>query len=162
MKGAGKDGIESKGDTNALSLFIHMNPTFTSLVAWKAALDHMLIFILTKNTCDDKEGTPVDPDSEKKQLALFLLKSVTFLKLSELALDNLIQDITVLLEGKVKKLRESLTEVVSRKGIQIDDSITSIFQDHRLITPFQGLRTEYCRKRYYREKMACIVSILLQ
>lgn len=97
---------------------------------------------------------------EKRQSALFLLKTTTVSKVSETALDNLIGDVSILLETKIEKLRKNLKDVLHQKGMQFDDKFASLFQDDRLTAPFQGLHTEYLRKAFYREEMACVVSIL--
>lgn len=94
----------------------------------------------------------------KRQSALFLLKTSTVSKISDSALDNLIGDISVLLDRKIEKLRDNLSDVLHQKGVQFDDDIVSIFKDYELTSPFHGLHTEYHRKKYYGEAMNCIVS----
>ncbi len=96
---------------------------------------------------------------EKRVLALFLLKTATVSKVSKNALDTLIGDISVLLEGRVQLLQEDISTALRHRGVEFDAELAAIFQKSHLIAPFKGLHSEFLRKKFYREKMSLLVSV---
>ena len=93
--------------------------------------------------------------SEKRQSALFLLKTLTISKVSETALDNLIGDVSVLLNRKIEKLKGKLIDVLDKKGVQFDDDVNAVFNDHELTSSFDGLHSEHYRKKYFVDALNC-------
>ena len=112
-------------------------------------------FLCGFEECDEEPQTVLY--SEKRQSALFLLKTLIASKISDSALDTLIGDISILLERKIDQLTDNLTGVLDQKGIQFDSDISSVFKDHQITAPFHGLHTEYQRRKYYEEEMNCLV-----
>ena len=50
---------------------------------------------------------------------------------------------SLLLEDNTESLQNKLAVTFSKKGIEFDLEIASIFQDSSVTNPFQGLHTEY-------------------
>lgn len=97
---------------------------------------------------------------EKKQSALFLLKAKTVNKVSNTALNDLIGDFSILLESRIQSLQQELACTLSSRGVQLNSELASIIQKPSLTTPFQGLHSEYLRKKFFIEKMGLLVSIV--
>lgn len=95
---------------------------------------------------------------EKKQSALFLMKATAVRKVSKTTLDDLIGDITILLDNRIQLLQESISTALQNKGLEFDAELAAIFQKPSLTTPFQGLHSEFLRKKFYIEKMGFVVS----
>ena len=93
----------------------------------------------------------------KRSSSLFLMKLENEFKVSPSSLDGILEDMSLLLEDNTKFLQNKLAVTLSKKGIEYDSEIASIFQDS-ITNPFQGLHTQYFREKYYREEMNLLVS----
>ncbi len=108
-------------------------------------------------TCTQQDVVQHD---EKRQSALFLLKAKTVNKVSNTALNDLIGDISMLLESRIQSVQQELASTLSSRGVQLDSELVSIFQKPSLTAPFEGLHSEYLRKKFFIEKMGLLVSVV--
>lgn len=97
-------------------------------------------------------------NDEKRSSALFLMKAATMCKLSKSALDQLIDDFSLFLNEKVQFLEKEVRVALHGKGLELDADIASAFQSSSVTAPFQGLHTEFLRKKYYINSMGLLVS----
>lgn len=93
----------------------------------------------------------------KKQAALFLMKATAVSKVSSTALNNIIGDIHSLLEDCVQSLKDELAAILHRRQFEFDPELVSIFQNPRLIRPFQDLQTDFMRRNYYTQEIRLLV-----
>lgn len=112
-----------------------------------------------QNLCQEgnETDTPVKELEEKKHMALFLLKTTAVNKVSKTALNDLIGDITLLLERKTAKLQKDFIATLASKSIEFDDDFAGIFKNPSLTTPFEGLQSKYMRKKFFKEEMKLLV-----
>jgi len=108
--------------------------------------------------CGESDTTTQPARNEKKQSALFLLKTTAVRKVSKTTLDDLIGDISILMESRIQLLREDISTALHHRGLELDAELATIFQKPSLTAPFQGLHTEFLRKKFYREEMGFVVS----
>lgn len=114
--------------------------------------------ISNSDTTMQPSATPRD---EKRHSALFLLKATTVSKVSETALDNLVGDISILLDSRMQSLQEDISTALHHRGIEFDSELAAIFQNPSITVPFQGLSSQFLRKKFYREEMGFGVSVCL-
>lgn len=95
---------------------------------------------------------------EKKVSALFLLKTSTLSKVSNTALDNLICDVSLLLEKKITVLKKDLDNLLHERGLDLGHEYSNVFERNMLTAPFSGLTNEYLRRIYYKEEMSFLVG----
>ena len=97
-------------------------------------------------------------DDEKGSSALFLMKAATVCKLSKSALDQLIGDFSLFLNEKVQSLEKEVRVALRGRGLELDADLASVFQSPSMTAPFQGLHTEFLRKKFYVDSMGLLVS----
>ena len=96
--------------------------------------------------------------NEKRSSALFLMKTKEINKVSQTCLDGLVEDVTLLLQSKVRTLEAEISCALHHKGVEMDSELTSIFHRQEIVTPFQGIETEFFQKKFYRENFGLVVS----
>ena len=95
---------------------------------------------------------------DKRHSALFLLKATAVSKVSETTLDNLVGDISILLDSRMQLLQENISSALCDRGLEFDTELAAIFQKPSITVPFQGLHSQFLRKKFYREEMGFEVS----
>lgn len=91
----------------------------------------------------------------RKQACLFLLKAKELYKVSENNLDSLTGDISGIVESTVNYLEHKLKLELEERGIGMDSELQRVFNSPQV---FQGLQTQYLRKKYIKESLALVVS----
>ena len=102
--------------------------------------------------------TDVVGNNQMKISALFLMKLENEFKVASTALDCIIEDVTTLLDNKIDSLRNKLFAKLSQRNIMFDSEINSVFESAVARNPFEGLRSEYFRDKYYQEELQFLVS----
>ena len=97
----------------------------------------------------------------KEIAALFLMKAKTVHKVSQCVLDELIGDISLLLDRRVESLQEEIHGAIERTGIEMSAELSLIFRRPSITAPFDGLQTEFLRRKFYKERMGLLVSPVL-
>ena len=60
--------------------------------------------------------------------------------------------------GLSESLQEEVSKTPADKGIKFDADLVNIFSKPHLTSPFEGLHTEFLRKKFHREKLSLVVS----
>ena len=91
---------------------------------------------------------------------MFILKTRDYRKLTQAALDGILEDVTELLQAHIQHVLEKILDVLnsSNVGEQVVSAISSIFAEERFSKPFLGLETEYRQNRYFRDHFGMVVS----
>ena len=105
---------------------------------------------------DDTQSNP------KKTAALFLLKATTMCKLSKTALDQLIGDVSLFLSDKIQSLEKDVRAALHARNLELDEEFASVFQAPSVTCPFQGLHSEFLRRKFYINDMGeyCITHTI--
>ncbi len=105
------------------------------------------------------------PNTFEKELqsyaATWILKTREVYKLTQSAVNNIIQDVTALAQFLQDKARSAVEEVLSNAGVassQIPDLQTVFNPDGPFGRPFRGLESTYQQTKYYREHFGLVVS----
>ena len=114
------------------------------------------IFEPPYNEVEDDVGLCDSSQRKKKESALFLMKSLTVSKISNTALDNLIGDISIIVDSQLQVVQDKLRTALLSKGLEFDDELTSLFQN--CTPPFEGLQSVFLREEFYKENMNYLVS----
>ena len=94
---------------------------------------------------------------KKKVSALFILKAKEVHKISQSSLNELLQDVTTVVEQKISLLKTDISCSLASKGIEMDAELQSLFYKPELVKPFQGLETEFFQKKFFRESFGLVV-----
>ena len=100
------------------------------------------------------------PLEDKRNSALFILKSKVMYKIPQVHLEHLIEDITGLLERKVDNLRTMLHHMLEQRQISYElvDSLMGVIVN-TLSNPFSELETNYLQLKFFEEHFGIIVSL---
>ena len=95
------------------------------------------------------------PWGEKRNSALFIIKSKVMYKIPQVHLEHLIEDITGLLERKVDDLRTMLQHMLEER--QISHELVNLLMGvivNTLSNPFSELETNYLQLKFFEEHFA--------
>lgn len=94
--------------------------------------------------------------------ALLLLKYKTVHKMSQAALNNIIDDITITRESSIKSVREKVNLILQANEtaipLSLSESIQNVFKSEAEIDIFNGLDSEYLQMQYFCDSMGLVVS----
>lgn len=112
--------------------------------------------------CDDSDldnppSLETRAKDDKKISALFLLKATAVSKISKCALGDLISDTSLLLSDKLQTLRNDVTTYLHQRNLEVDSDLLKMFHSPSLTSPFQGLESEYLRKKFYVDHLGMLV-----
>ena len=93
----------------------------------------------------------------KRISALFLLKATAVSEISKCALDDLISDISLFLSDKLQTLENDVTTYLRQRNLEVDSDLLKMFQSPPLTLPFQGLDSEFLRKKFYIDHLGMLV-----
>ena len=101
-----------------------------------------------------------DKDAQQRASALFLLKLKEHRRLSQVAIDDIVEEWGELFSHSVRRLSASVREKLSSNGIDVDDidGLDQVFED--VPHPFEGLKTRFLQEKYYRQSLGLVVGIL--
>lgn len=104
-------------------------------------------------------GEPED-SLDIHQRALFLLKSREIHKMSQLAISDIITDVTLITESVLVETRRKVQAVLAANNTSLSDfnGLDDVFQDPQLTEPFSSLLTDHHQTKFYREHMSLVVS----
>lgn len=91
-----------------------------------------------------------------KQMALFLLKTKEVSKVSQVALDSLLADFSLLLQRTVEQLHHDVKGCLAAKGLCIE-GLENVFKEETLINPFSQLSTKCLQETFYRDHLHLLV-----
>ena len=100
-----------------------------------------------------------DKDTQQRASALFLLKLKEHRRISQVALDDIVEEWGDLFSHTVKRLSARVREKLSSTGIDVEDidGLDRVFED--IPHPFEGLKTRFLQEKYYRESLGLVVGL---
>ncbi len=111
-----------------------------------------------EHSCSDNEELTFA--EEKKQMALFVLKCKVVYKISQSALDGLIDDISSMINRKTEYLRDNVKKIIGTCSQETLEHIDSLFQSPIISKPFAGLETRYHQQMYIDKEFGLLVSLV--
>ena len=104
----------------------------------------------------------LDIAAQQRSAGLFLLKLKEHRRLSQAAIDDIVQEWNGLFSHTLQRLNARVSEKLASSGIDVDsiEGLQEVFQDFP--SPFQGLETRYFQEKYFRESLGLLVSIYMQ
>lgn len=99
-----------------------------------------------------------DVEKLRQSSALFLLKLKEHHRISQVALDFVVEGSRSLLSQTLNRVREAVKAKLAEAGIDLDSvsGFEDTFED--VIDPFDSINTCYLQEKYFREKFGLIVS----
>ena len=104
----------------------------------------------------------IDPDELlKRNVTLFILKTKEVRHVSQLALNDLIGDMSSMVQQTVDIMASKISSVLTAHGTSVQDidGLEEIFQDEKLRNPFKGLESSYLQRKVY-NLLGLVVSII--
>ena len=98
----------------------------------------------------------------KRSAALFLMKTKEISRVSQVALDSIVCDVTELFQARVEKLKHDVKSVIQHStGAQVSSEtmvgIDSVFNEEEILRPLSGLEYEYQQMKYFKEELNMLV-----
>ena len=104
----------------------------------------------------DDEQLSLSIPEEKKQSALFIMKSKVVHKIAQSALEGLLDDISSMFSRKVEQLHSEVKNI-TLSNVQLD-SLKKVFESSTITKPFAGLETRFQQERYIEENFMFLVK----
>ena len=100
-----------------------------------------------------------DKVAQQRSSALFLLKLKEFRRLSQVAIDDIIQEWNGLFSHTLQRLHADVQRTLAENGIDVSSvaGLPEVFQDAP--SPFAGLETRHMQEKFYRETLGLVVSL---
>lgn len=101
----------------------------------------------------------MDKAAQQRHAALFLLKLKEYRQLSQVAIDDIVQEWEGLFSHTVQQLNARVRERLANAGVDVDsvEGLQEVFHD--LPSPFEGLNTQHLQEKYYRDSLGLVVSL---
>ena len=101
---------------------------------------------------EQEDNCTVTKLQQKQQMALFLVKTKEIRKVSQVALDGIIEDFTLILQETIQRLREEVNSCLIENGLSITtfDGLLGIFDNQSTLNPFSELESKYKQEKFYR------------
>lgn len=92
--------------------------------------------------------------------ALFLLKLKEERRLSQVAVNGLIGDISILLEEEILSLKSDVIQCMQKEhaSTELITTVKSHFSKKLAAPPFEGLQIAYLQKKYFTDNFNLVVS----
>lgn len=98
-------------------------------------------------------------EEQKKKAALYILNLKEIRGLSQVAIDNIVQETQKVFNHSFGRIKAGVDECLSRSSIVPDESLAADL-DHLFVNakdPFEGLHSTYLQESYYRCHLGCMV-----
>ena len=95
--------------------------------------------------------------SHTEQAALFVLKAKHVHKVSQVALNDLLSDVSTMISDRVKYVESKVRH--NFHGSSLPSAVSEIFQHPAIVDPFHGLTTRHLQLKYYRETFGLLVCL---
>ena len=111
------------------------------------------------DSLSDNATERVKEDAHTNQAALFILKAKECLKVSQLALNTMLDDINTLLNVKLHETEHKVLSLLSRNHVseEITKKTRDIFTSEESL--FSGLHTTYNQNKYFVDHLGLVVSV---
>ena len=98
-----------------------------------------------------------DIETQRRSSALFLMKLKEHRRLSQVAVDDVVDGCRMIFRQTTDRLQAGIREKLAAIGMDSDDiSLDDVFTD--LVDPFDGLETQHKQEKYFKETLGLIVS----
>lgn len=99
-----------------------------------------------------------DLQSRRRSSALFLLKLKEHRRISQTALDDVVEGSRSLFQQTVQTVQAGVRASLANNGIHPDNvhGLSDAFNE--LSDPFDGLETRYKQEKYYKDNLGLVVS----
>ena len=105
--------------------------------------------------------TEIESDGSTHQAALFTLKLREIHKVSQLAITEIMTEVSTMLDEAIQDIKKEVFSVMDTNKVNVPiatmHTLADTFKKARQ-DPFEPLYTEYHRTKYYRENMGLVVS----
>lgn len=144
--------------TNFFSFKKHLYRKHRDTLCLMSLPEEQTILDVTVDDYSDDTASPiVTEENERKQSAMFILKAKTIHKVSQLALNGLLDDISTMLTSKIENLQEGIQKFTSSMSKECQESIREMF---KVSSPFMGLETQHFQEQYFVDKLGLLVCSL--
>lgn len=103
--------------------------------------------------CEEEENKRLD--------ALYVLKTREINQLTQTAVNNIVEDSTILVRNTVEKVRKGVEECLEDAGILLDSipGLQQLFKDdHPISNPLQHVSTKHKQASYFKVNFGLVVS----
>jgi len=97
-----------------------------------------------------------DIETQHRSSALFLMKLKKHRRLSQVAVDDVVDGCRMIFRQTTDRLQAGIQEKLAAIGIDSDDSLDNVFTD--LVDPLDGLEMQHKQEKYFKETLGLIVS----
>ena len=113
---------------------------------------------LTELEPDIQRLLGTDLDLQKRSSALFILRMKEKKRVTQVAIDDMVEGSRAIFEKTVKRLQAGMNEKLAHAGIDPNsiDGLQDVFTE--LSDPFKELDTEYLQEKYFKEELGIVVS----
>ena len=109
------------------------------------------------------EGSADAESRLKRSTAMFLMKTKEVNGVSQRALNELVEDVTLMVERTVDTVKSEVEQVLLRNGINEKlDGFDDVFEIEWLRHPFRGLHSEFRQHEKFKELFGLVVSMHIQ
>ena len=100
----------------------------------------------------------IDSDVQRHRSGLFLLKLKDFRCISQSAVDDVVDEMTMLCQHTVGRLKAGIEANLALNGIEVNSlqGFDDIFS--KVVMPFDGIDTNYKQEKYFQETFHLVVS----
>ena len=91
--------------------------------------------------------------------ALFILKTKEVLNISQTATDQILNDVTEMIENTVSQIESRVSSILTANGSSMNDikGLRDIFGDQDLRNPFHAIKTQYMQQKYFQDHLGLVV-----
>ena len=95
-----------------------------------------------------------------KRIALFLLRAKEVRKVSQTALNGLLEDFSNIVQEIVSQIKSEVNACLSSRGLSLEvfDGLEDVFSNRNNLEPFRGLDSKYLQEAFYREHFHLLVG----
>ena len=102
----------------------------------------------------------MDQERSRQSAAMFLLKTKEVNGVSQTALNELVEDVSLMVETTVDTIKANVEEVLVRNGIREKiHGLNEVFEMEWLHNPFRGLHSEFLQHQTYKELFQLVVRM---
>ena len=115
-------------------------------------------FNVANTSPDIEELLNIDSDVQRHRSGLFLLKLKDFRCISQSAVDDVVDEMTMLSQHTVRRLKAGVEATLALNGIEVDSlqGFDEVFS--KVVMPFDGIDTNYKHEKYFQETFHLVVS----
>lgn len=108
-------------------------------------------------------GTAISEEQSRLHAALFILKTKEVNGVSQTALNELLHDVTSMVQIMVNTMKTDACSVLKKNAIdaKVIREVSDVFQKEHLCNPFRGLYSEFLQKQAIKDLFGLVVSLII-